>query len=217
MFHHAGDEGIALRAVGVVFGQALEQVQDHFLLQVLAVGVGQTNTSDQLFCLEFDDLNGILVNSFTVIDTTHLSLLGAEEELVRVSTCAGMNALQKKSGGIASTPVSATPTTTSALRPVCCLMLNRILLPGLNQTRTSSATVMRTGNPLSIMSSWIERNRSLSKTSNSSTTFFFREKPSLPRDSFGPLSLPNRKSRSTVGGGSKTGSPSWTDSPSIRP
>jgi hypothetical protein len=43
---------------------------------------------------------------------------------VWVSTYAGMAALYKASGGVASTPVSASPTTTSALRPVSCLVNN---------------------------------------------------------------------------------------------
>ena len=40
------------------------------------------------------------------------------------------------------------------------------------QTRIPSATAMRTGSPLSITSSRMRNDRSRSKTSNSSTTFF---------------------------------------------
>ena len=88
MFHHAGDEGVALGAVGVVLGQALEQVHQHLLLQVLAVGLGETHPADQLSCLVLDDPNGILVDSFVAFVETHLSLLGAEEEVfVGVDLC----------------------------------------------------------------------------------------------------------------------------------
>ena len=86
VFNDPGDERIALCPCRIKLRQAAKKIEDHFLLQVLAISFGEPGFANQLLRLVLNALNRILIDPLVGIPDTHLNPPLAGEEVVWVST-----------------------------------------------------------------------------------------------------------------------------------
>ena len=126
MLQHALDKSSYARAVCVVRGQLASQVHDQLLLDVELFVLFESVRPRHANGDDPDLLLGVLIEALVPIAIAtaialHLVLREAEVELVWMPLMAGLTAARWVAGRCEFAGL-ATPTTTSALRPACCLV-----------------------------------------------------------------------------------------------